>query len=149
MVSHSSHDDVEGVSRRELVQMAAAGAASQGANTKPEPNSAAIRGVPIVQNTATLEIQGRLFRLVGVEGTRGRAVRDFRRYLGPREVVCEPAGAASESRCRVDGRDLSRVVLFNGGGRATASAPPELRALEQQARSMRVGIWSGREEDDN
>ena len=129
--------------------MAATSAASQGANTKPESNSAAIRGVPIVQNTATLEIQGRLLRLFGVEGTRGRAVRDFRRYLGPREVVCEPAGAASEYRCRVDGRDLSRVVLFNGGGRATASAPPELRALEQQARSTRVGIWSGRDEDDD
>src|SRR5262249_11864851 len=40
----------------------------------------------------------------------------------------------------VDDQDLSRVVLFNGGGRATANATPELRALEQQARSTRVGI---------
>jgi membrane peptidoglycan carboxypeptidase len=127
----------------------AASAAPQGANTKPEPNPAAVRGIPIVQNTATLEIQGRMLRLFGVEGTRGRAVRDFRRYLAAREVVCEPAGAVSEYRCRVDGNDLSRVVLFNGGGKASASAPPELRALEQQARSTRVGIWSGRDEDDD
>jgi endonuclease YncB( thermonuclease family) len=49
----------------------------------------------------------------------------------------------------VDGRDLSRVVLFNGGGRAAAGAPPELRALEQQARAARVGIWGGREDDDD
>jgi len=41
------------------------------------------------------------------------------------------------------------VVLFNGGGRATANATPELRALEQQARSTRVGIWSGREDDED
>jgi penicillin-binding protein 1A len=116
---------------------------------KLEPNPAAIRGIPTVQNTATLEIQGRMLRLFGVEGTRGRAVRDFRRYLGTREVVCEPAGTISEYRCRVDRNDLSRVVLFNGGGKASASAPPELRALEQQARTTRVGIWSGRDEDDD
>jgi penicillin-binding protein 1A len=35
------------------------------------------------------------------------------------------------------------------GGRATANATPELRALEQQARSTRVGIWSGRSGDDD
>jgi hypothetical protein len=40
-------------------------------------------------------------------------------------------------------------VLFNGGGRAAANAPPELRVLDQQARSTRVGIWSGRNDDDD
>ena len=74
-------------------------------------------------------------------------MREFRRYLGNREVVCEPAG--NDYRCRVDDQDLSRVVLFNGGGRASANAPAELRALEQQARSARLGIWSGRDEDDD
>jgi hypothetical protein len=32
---------------------------------------------------------------------------------------------------------------------AAANATPELRALEQQARSTRVGIWSGRGDDDD
>ena len=95
-----------------------------------------------------LEIQGRIVRLFGVEGERGRAVREFRRYLGNREVVCEPAGG-NDYRCRVDDQDLSRVVLFNGGGRASANASAELRALEQQARSSRVGIWGGRDEEDD
>jgi penicillin-binding protein 1A len=76
-----------------------------------------------------LEIEGRVVRLFGVEGTRGRARRDY--------------------RCRVDDQDLSRVVLFNGGGRAAANATPELRALEQQARSTRVGIWSRRNNDED
>src|SRR5947209_17584554 len=123
--------------------------ATAAADAKPGPSGTIIRGVPVVQSTAMLEIEGRVVRLFGVEGTRGRAVRDFKRYLGNREVACEPAADSSDYRCRVDDQDLSRVVLFNGGGRVAANATPELRALEQQARSTRVGIWSGRDNDEN
>jgi 1A family penicillin-binding protein len=124
-------------------------AASAGTDGKPESGTSVVRGVPLVQNTGTLELQGRVIRLFGVEGARGRAARDFRRYLGRREVECEPAGSGNEYRCRVDDQDLSRVVLFNGGGRASANATPELRALDQQARSTRVGIWRGGDGDDD
>ncbi len=130
------------------VQMMAL-AATEGTDGKSSPDVAAIRGVPVVKNTATLEVRGRMVRLYGVEGVRGRAARDFRRYLGRREVVCELAGSGDAYRCRVDDQDVSRVVLFNGGGRAAPDAPAELRALEQQARSMRVGIWRGRDDDDD
>jgi 1A family penicillin-binding protein len=122
---------------------------SEAANGKPNPTAAVIRGVPVVQNTGTLEIQGRVIRLFGVDGARGRAAREFRRYLGRREVMCEPAGGGNEHRCWVDDQDLSRVVLFNGGGRATANATTDLRALEQQARSANAGIWAGRGDDDD
>lgn len=115
----------------------------------PASGAAVIRGVAGVQNSATLEIQGRVVRLYGVEGTRGRPARELRRYLGRREVVCEPVSGGNEHRCRVDDQDLSRVVLYNGGGRATASATPELRALDQQARSARVGVWSTGNVDDD
>jgi len=127
----------------------AALSATAAADAKPAASATIIRGVPVVQSTGTLEIEGRVVRLFGVEGARGRAARDFKRYLGSREVACEPAAGSSDYRCRVDDQDLSRVVLFNGGGRATANATPELRALEQQARSTRVGIWSGREDDED
>jgi membrane peptidoglycan carboxypeptidase len=123
--------------------------ATAAADAKPGPSGTIIRGVPVVQSTGMLEIEGRVVRLFGVEGTRGRAARDFKRYLGSREVTCEPAAGGSDYRCRVDDQDLSRVVLFNGGGRAAANATPELRALEQQARSTRVGIWSGRDDDED
>jgi penicillin-binding protein 1A len=129
-------------------RMAALSAFAAG-EAKPEPSAPVIRGVPMVQNTGTLEIEGRVVRLFGVEGVRGRAVREFRRYLANREVACEPTGSGSDYRCRVEDQDLSRVVLFNGGGRASANATAELRALEQQARSTRVGIWSGRDEGDD
>ena len=124
-------------------------AASAGTDAKPESGTSIVRGVPLIQNTGTLELQGRVIRLFGVEGARGRAARDFRRYLGRREVECAPAGSGNEYRCRVDDQDLSRVVLFNGGGRASANATPELRALDQQARSTRVGIWRGGDGDDD
>jgi 1A family penicillin-binding protein len=120
---------------------------SEASAAKAGPSGSMIRGVPVVQNTGILEVQGRVVRLYGVEGTRGRAARDLRRYLGRREVVCEPAGGGDEYRCLADDQDRSRVVLFNGGGRATATAPPELRVLDQQARSTRVGIWSGGNDD--
>jgi penicillin-binding protein 1A len=128
-------------------RMTALAAADTG-DAKPTASATAVRGVPVVQNTGILEIQGRVVRLFGVEGVRGRATRDFRRYLGSREVACEPTGSGNEYRCRVDDQDLSRVVLLNGGGRASGNATPELRALEQQARSTGVGIWGGRDEDD-
>ena len=99
--------------------------------------------MPDMQTTGTLEVQGRPIRLYGVQGGRGRAAREFRRYLGRREVVCEPIGSSNEYRCRVDDQDLSRVVLFNGGGRAMPNATADLQALEQQARSARVGVWGG------
>src|SRR5262245_28930569 len=124
-------------------------AAADAGDAKPAANASLVRGVPVVQNTGTLEIQGRGVRLVGVEGVRGRVTREFRRDLGTREVACQPIGGGNEYRCRVGDQDLSRVVLFNGGGRASGSATPELRALEQQARSTRVGIWGGRDEDDD
>jgi penicillin-binding protein 1A len=124
-------------------------AAADAGDAKPAASASVVRGVPVVQNTGILEIQGRVLRLFGVEGVRGRATREFRRYLGSREVACEPIGSGNEYRCRVDDQDLSRVVLFNGGGRASGYATPELRALEQQARSSRVGIWGGRDENDD
>jgi penicillin-binding protein 1A len=124
-------------------------AAADAGDAKPTASPSVVRGVPVVQNTGMLEIQGRALRLVGVEGVRGRAAREFRRYLGSREVACEPIGSGNEYRCRVDDQDLSRVVLFNGGGRASSNATPELRALEQQARSSRVGIWAGTDEGDD
>jgi hypothetical protein len=42
---------------------------------------------------------------------------------------------------QVEGRDLSEVVLFNGGGRATPDATPELKAAEAKARAAGHGVW--------
>ena len=120
----------------------------QGAPLRQEGSSIAIRGVPHIRNTGTIEIDGRPIRLFGVEGVASRAVRDFRHYVGRREVVCEPSGGGNTYRCQVGDQDLSRVVLYNGGGRATPDASAELKAAEQQARSQHAGIWAEGDDDD-
>jgi penicillin-binding protein 1A len=109
---------------------AARAPATTGANISslPEVSTASIRGVPNIQTTGVIELDRRTVRLFGVEGIRGRAVREFRRYLGRREVVCEPAGSGNLYRCRLGDQDLSRVVLYNGGGRATQDATPRIES---------------------
>jgi penicillin-binding protein 1A len=114
-----------------------------------QASAAAVRGMPVVQSTGVIELLGNQIRLYGVEGVRGRPAHELRRYLGRREVVCEPIAGGNEHRCRVDDQDLSRVVLFNGGGRAGAGATADLRSLEEQARAARVGIWARRDENDD
>jgi 1A family penicillin-binding protein len=140
--------------RAKLARLSAAGSgiATTGVSLepKPQPGALALRGVPNIETTGVIELGGRAIRLFGVEGVRGRPVRDFRRYLGRREVLCEPVGEANGvHRCRVGEQDLSRVVLYNGGGRATPDASPELKAAEQQARADRAGIWAGGDDDDD
>jgi penicillin-binding protein 1A len=126
-------------------QAARAGPATPGkggAEGKPAATPAAVRGVATVVDTATLTVQRRTLRLYGVEGTSGRAKADFQQYLGRREIICWPAENGGFHRCEVDGHDLSQVVLFNGGGRASADATTELRAAEQHARTGRMGLWN-------
>jgi endonuclease YncB( thermonuclease family) len=105
------------------------------------PNPGTVSGVPEVIDTSTLRIDGKVVRLFGVEWARGGQAEDLTRYLRGREVVCRPAPAADTHRCQVDGRDLSEAVLFNGGGRVTVSATPDLVAAENHARTERIGIW--------
>jgi endonuclease YncB( thermonuclease family) len=101
----------------------------------------ALVGVPEVIDTSTLRIEGDLIRLFGVEWARGGQNDDLVRYLRGRAITCRPTDARDLYRCNVDGRDLSQVVLYNGGGRATDDAPPELVAAENHAKTERLGVW--------
>src|SRR5215207_2114249 len=104
-------------------------------------SSGPISGVPEVIYTSTLRIDGKIVRLFGVEWARGGQPEDLSRYLRNREVACRPAPAADTYRCQVDGRDLSEVVLYNGGARTTPNATSDLVAAENHARTERLGIW--------
>jgi len=106
------------------------------------PNGGTLRGVPEVLDTSTLWLDDKVVRLFGVEWARGAGEPDeLTRYLGGREVVCEAVLSSDTYRCKVGEQDLSRVVLYNGGGRATSEATPDLKAAEAHARSARLGIW--------
>jgi 1A family penicillin-binding protein len=104
------------------------------------PAETVLRGVPQVLDTGTLGIRGRTVRLYGIAGEGGRTARQLYQFLRNREVVCEPAGGDMQ-RCRIDGEDLSEMILAAGGARASSDAPAELLAAEEQARAARLGIW--------
>jgi endonuclease YncB( thermonuclease family) len=117
---------------------------------EPEPSitgstgsSGALRGVPDVIDTATLSLNGEVVRLFGVEWAPGAGKpEDLTQYLNGREVACDQVGSNDVYRCQVGGQDLSRVVLFNGGGRPTNDATPELKAASDKAREAKIGVWS-------
>lgn len=108
-------------------------------DTPLPPN--AVTGQTQVIDTATLKVGGKVVHLFGVEWVRGGQAEELARYIGNRPVTCQPAPGSTTMNCLVDGRDLSEVVLFNGGGRASPEASPELVAAEDHARSERLGVW--------
>lgn len=108
-------------------------------DTPLPPN--AVAGPAQVIDTATLKVGGKVVHLFGVEWVRGGQADELARYIGSRPVTCQPAPGSANMNCLVDGRDLSEVVLFNGGGRASPEASPELVAAEDHARSERLGVW--------
>jgi hypothetical protein len=109
----------------------------------PLPSPALLRGVADVLDTATLYVEGKVVPLFGVEWARGAGdPDDLSRYLRGREVTCRSVSSPESYHCEVEGLDLSRVVLFNGGGRARSNATPELKAAEDMARSARRGVWA-------
>ena len=105
----------------------------------------ALRGTPRVIDTGTLEIDGQTVRLYGVVGETGRAARQLQRFLRREKIDCAAAVANVETyQCRIGDEDLAALILGGGGARAAEDASPELLAAEEQARSMRVGIWRRR-----
>src|SRR5829696_7897232 len=106
----------------------------------PAQTDGVVRGVPEVVDTGTLDLRGQTVRLYGIQGEGGRLAAQLARFLRRREVVCEPAQGDAR-RCRLDGEDLSGMILAAGGARARPDAPPELLSAEEQARAARLGIW--------
>jgi penicillin-binding protein 1A len=107
----------------------------------PPPAARTLRGVPELVDTGTLRLGRETVRLVGVDGVQGRHAEEMRAYIAGREVVCEPAGP-NVHRCMLGRNDLSRAVLYNGGGRATPDAPSDLREAEERARARKRGLWA-------
>ena len=106
---------------------------------KAEPRDLLVGRADVI-DTATLQLGHRRVRLEGVKGIGGRAARDMAEYIGRREVSCRPT-RGERYRCEVDGWDLSEVVLYNGGGQATAAAAADLIEAERNARAAGRGIW--------
>jgi len=109
--------------------------------TETAPQS--LRGVPRVIDTATLVLNGATVHLSDIEGEAGHEVQDLTRYIGGREVACQPVERnGGQYRCKLGQYDLGEAVLLNGAGRAAASAPERLREAEAKARTAGRGIWA-------
>ena len=103
-----------------------------------------LQGSAEVIDAATLSIRGKVAPLFGVRSDPavGQAAH-LSAYLRGREVTCLPTEVRAKAfRCKVEGQDLSKVVLFNGGGRTNPDATPDLLAAEAQARSAKRGLWA-------
>ncbi|WP_018260886.1 thermonuclease family protein [Methylobacterium sp. WSM2598] len=111
-----------------------------GEGAAPKPTSS-LAGVAEVVDTATLRLGGRTLRLFGVETAKGAQPEDLATYLAGRPVACQASAGGASYLCSVDGHDLSEVVLYNGGGRATAEATSDLLEAERHARTEKLGIW--------
>ncbi len=117
-----------------------ASAVQSAALTGPVPQP--VRGIPHVVDSATLLLNGALVRLDGIAGERGAPANELTRYIGGREVACEPADrGASNFRCKIGDYDLGEAILLNGAGRAAANAPERLRSAEEKARGAGRGVW--------
>jgi len=101
---------------------------------------AALSGVPTVVDSGTLVIDGRIVPLIGVAGEGGAQADSLGAYLAGQSVSCA-LERGQEYRCMVGDVDLSQVVLYNGGARATEAAPPELKSAEADARAAGRGVW--------
>jgi penicillin-binding protein 1A len=112
------------------------------ASSASAESPAILRGIPTVADTATLVFRGGIAHLQGVAGEKGELVRNMVRYIGGREVVCEPAKAhPGQYRCKVDNADLGEAVILNGAGRAAADASERLLSAEEKAQLAGRGIW--------
>ncbi len=108
-----------------------------------ETAPAQLAGVPVVLDPGTLALGGHVIRLFGVSGD-ARFTAQMQRFIAGREIRCQAMGGGGDRhRCEIGGQDLARIVLYNGGGRSSAEAPPPLIAAEQNARSAQRGTWGG------
>ena len=109
--------------------------------TRPtKPSRPALQGVPSVLDSGTLMVGGQIVPLLGVRGVAGEHANLLGQYIGNRAVACAPEGRG-QYWCTIGEFDLSVVVLFNGGGRATADAPAYLKEAEAHAQANRLGVW--------
>ena len=128
---------------RQAIAVKPASAAPAEDEERATDDRTVVIGVPEVVDSGTLRFGPRTVRLDGVAGLEGRPAEQMASYIGDRLVSCNPT-RSQHYRCKLGGWDLSEVVLFNGGGRPTADAAPELAEAARNARDAGRGVWASR-----
>ena len=122
-----------------------------------------IKGVAKVSDGDTLEVQGHLVDLYGIDapeaeqicamadGTRYRcgqeAAAALRHQVGTAQVTCVPRTSTVPDRltavCHVGETDLSAWMVAHGHGVALRDASGAYATQESRAWGSRVGLWAG------
>ncbi|WP_337355695.1 PBP1A family penicillin-binding protein [Prosthecomicrobium sp. N25] len=119
------------------------GSAPADAEVSADQDREAVSGRAKVIDTATLEIDGTVVRLKGIEPSRGRPARSLARFIRRKPLDCQRI-ADGWHRCEVGGRDLAWIILSAGGSSASPDADDAQREAEAIARERRLGIWRRR-----
>jgi endonuclease YncB( thermonuclease family) len=119
-----------------------------------------VESYAIVQDTATLSVDGRTFRLAGIYIPALNRICD----ASSRHISCEMQAAARAldsrirgfvrcdvirknrdgtltGRCYYDGEDLAAFLIKTGRAMAGPDAPYEYQILERIARQQGLGLW--------
>jgi hypothetical protein len=96
-----------------------------------------------VLDTGTLVIGGQVVKLSGVIGDLGIYVDQMTAYVGRNALTCRRA-TKDAYFCEMSGQSLAKAAVLNGGARAAADAPAEIKSAEREAREAQRGIWRGR-----
>jgi hypothetical protein len=113
------------------------------ANTTPVAQTASLRGVPEVLDTATLWLQGKIVHLYGVEWVRGGGdPEEFTRYLRGREVACDPSRTWTPIAAPSPARTSPRLCCSTAAAgprrmRHRTFAPPR-----EKAKTAKLGVWN-------
>jgi endonuclease YncB( thermonuclease family) len=121
-----------------------------------------VAGPPLVLDGDTIEVDGRVIKLVGIDapefGQRCRrggttvdcgmmARTQLLDLTGPASVTCvidesrSPLGWPAVAQCRVDGYDLSEGMSHTGWALPIGEASARYRAVAGDARDAGRGLW--------
>jgi endonuclease YncB( thermonuclease family) len=100
---------------------------------------------PTVRDTATLVVEGKIYRLQGVEGLGGQYARDLQGYIAAHDdaLMCQPQGKPDHYICVLpDGTDVAKEALVNGAAKVSADSPDSYRLQQAEALDNKRGIWA-------
>jgi endonuclease YncB( thermonuclease family) len=99
---------------------------------------------PAVRDTATIVVEGKTYRLDGIEGLSGQYARDLQGYIAAHDdsLMCQPQAKGDYICVMPDGTDLAKEALVNGAAKVSPDSPDSYRLQQAEALDNKRGIWA-------
>ncbi len=99
---------------------------------------------PAVRDTATIVVEGKTYRLDGIEGLGGQYARDLQGYIAAHDdsLMCQPQAKGDYICVMPDGTDVAKEALVNGAAKVSPDSPDSYRLQQAEALDNKRGIWS-------